>query len=141
MEQRKSCGLLIKQIHDELEKQTNNALRSFDLTMAQISALLILRDASKKQMTLKELERSLHVAQSTAAGIVSRLEQKGFIVSFGDADDKRIKVVRLTSSGEECCASADSDMEKTENELLSGLTETEKEILSSLLEKVHGSIM
>lgn len=140
MEQKKSCGLLIKQIHDELEKQTNNALRSFDLTMAQMGALLILRDTPEKQMTLKELERSLHVAQSTAAGIVSRLEQKGFIVSFGDAEDKRIKVVRITSSGEECCVSADSDMEKTENKLLSGLTETEKEILISLLDKVCGSI-
>ena len=73
-----SCGMLFKQIHDELEKRTNNSLRSSDLTMAQMGALLVLREKSDKEMPLKELERSLRVAQSTAAGIVSRLEQKGF---------------------------------------------------------------
>lgn len=35
-------GVFIKQIHDELEKQTNNQLRSADLTMAQVGTLVIL---------------------------------------------------------------------------------------------------
>lgn len=74
-----SCGALIKQIHDGLEKNANNAMHSHDITMVQCSALLILNGASEKQMTLKELERSLRVAQSTAAGIVTRLEQKGLV--------------------------------------------------------------
>ena len=32
-----SCGACIKQIHDALEKNANNALRHQDLTMAQVS--------------------------------------------------------------------------------------------------------
>ena len=48
-----SCGALIKQIHDELEKNTNNAMRVHDITMAQCSALLILNEALEKQMALK----------------------------------------------------------------------------------------
>ena len=38
-------GLLIKQIHDRLEKQSNNILRDKDLTMAQVFVLIVLQKA------------------------------------------------------------------------------------------------
>ena len=38
-----SCGHLIKQIHGALEKSANNALRSNDMTMAQVDALMLLK--------------------------------------------------------------------------------------------------
>ena len=104
---KRTCGMMIKQIHDCLEKDTNNTLRAQDLTMAQVGALIELRSAEEKQMPLKELERRLHVAQSTAAGIVVRLEQKGFLESFGSSDDRRIKMVRITPKGEDCCLDSD----------------------------------
>ena len=94
-----SCGSMIKQIHDELEKNANNAMRVHDITMAQCSALLMLNGAPDRQMALKELERELRVAQSTAAGIVSRLEQKGLAEGFGSPEDKRVKMVRITQQG------------------------------------------
>ena len=133
---KRTCGMMIKQLHDCLEKETNNTLRSQDLTMAQVGALFELRDAEEKQFPLKELERRLHVAQSTAAGIVVRLELKGFIESFGDAADRRIKMVRMTPKGESCCRNADKNMEQTEEKLLHTLTSDEKRLLLELLEKV-----
>lgn len=128
--------MMIKQIHDCLEKDTNNTLRAQDLTMAQVGALIELRNAEEKQMPLKELERRLHVAQSTAAGIVVRLEQKGFLESFGSLDDRRIKMVRITRKGEECCLDSDRGMEQAEQKLLHSLTEEEKAVFLDLLEKV-----
>ena len=92
----RTYGMMIKQIHDYMEKDANNSLRSQDLTMAQVGALMELHSAEGRQMPLKELERRLHIAQSTAAGIVVRLEQKGFLESFGDAADRRVKMVRMT---------------------------------------------
>lgn len=135
-----ACGIYIKQIHDELERQSNQALRSSDLTLAQVSALLALRETPEGQLPLKELERALRVAQSTAVGIVKRLEQKGFVVSFGDPRDKRIKIVRLTETGAQCCGAADRSMAEAEQALLSGLTETEQSIFISLLKKVRDSL-
>ncbi len=128
--------MMIKQIHDCLEKDTNNTLRAQDLTMAQVGALIELRSAEEKQMPLKELERRLHVAQSTAAGIVVRLEQKGFLESFGSPDDRRIKMVRITRKGEECCLDSDRGMEQAEQKLLHSLTQEEKTVFLDLLEKV-----
>ncbi|MGM9670560.1 MAG: MarR family winged helix-turn-helix transcriptional regulator [Oscillospiraceae bacterium] len=135
-----TCGALIKQMHDELEKNANNAMRAQGITMAQCVALLALNQAPEKQLPLKELERQLRVAQSTAAGIVARLEQKGMVEGLGSPEDRRVKIVRITARGMECCANAELDMQQTEQSLLSGLTETEREIFLSLLKKVRDTL-
>ncbi len=136
MNRRLDCGTLFKQIHDSLEKRANSALRSQGLTMAQMSVLVELCLTPEKQMSLKEMERRLHVAQSTAAGIVTRLEQKGFVEGYGDAQDRRIKLLRITPAGESSCHLADQNMAKNETLLLYGLTEAERSILLDLLKRV-----
>ena len=134
------CGKLIKQISDEMHKHANNDMRAQNITMAQLAVLLELNATPEKQLALKELEQRLHVAQSTAAGIVSRLEQKGFVEGFGDAADRRIKLVRITDSGLECVRNAYQNMAKAETMLLAGLTETEQEVFYNLLKKVAQSL-
>ncbi|MDO5424644.1 MAG: MarR family transcriptional regulator [Eubacteriales bacterium] len=134
-----ACAVLIKQIHSELEKNANNALRQDDLTMSQVTVLMELDRAEGNQMELKQLERTLHVAQSTAAGIVRRLEQKGFVEGFGSPEDKRIKMIRITPTGQACCRKSEANMRKTEENLTAALTETEWSILVSLLQKVRSS--
>lgn len=134
------CLHYIKQIHDEVEKQVNNALRCDDLTMAQVETLLLLQKSAEKQLSLKELERGLHVAQSTAAGIASRLAQKELIETFIDAQDRRVKIIGMTTKGEQCCYIAEQNMKKIETDILSALTEAEKNILLILLTKIHQSL-
>ncbi|MGM9531266.1 MarR family winged helix-turn-helix transcriptional regulator [Intestinibacter sp.] len=140
MKPKDACGFLIKQIHTTLEKNANNALRESGLTTAQVSVLMELYDTVEKQMTLKELEKVLHLAQSTTAGIVSRLVQKGLVECYADVSDKRIKIVKITPAGEECCIVAEKHMQEAEEDLLSGLTETERDIFVSLLKKVSTSM-
>lgn len=140
MEKPRDCGMLIKQINDELRKNANNALRSQGLTIAQLDALVELEQAPEGQRSLKELEQILHVAQSTAAGIVVRLEQKGLVEGVGDAEDRRIKRVRMTPAGEECIRTALHFREEAETQLLSGLTEAERNIFYMLLKKVRDSL-
>lgn len=129
-------GLLFKQIHDRLEKKSNNALRSQDLTMMQISVLLALHDAENQQLSMKELERHFSVAQSTIVGIISRLEQKGFVEALSDTSDKRVKLVHITCSGEKCCIDAACHMEKAEELLLQNFSTEEQLLLNQLLMKV-----
>ncbi|HBI60173.1 MAG TPA: MarR family transcriptional regulator [Lachnospiraceae bacterium] len=135
-----SCGMYIKQINSALEKDANNTLRKQDLTFAQVSALLAIRDFPEQKISLKELEKILHVAQSTTAGIINRLEQKGFVTAFGDSSDKRIKLVQMTSLGETYCQEAEQNMKRAEERLLSGLTETERSIFKTLLQKVRDTL-
>ena len=133
------CAMLIKQIHSELEKNGNNALRSDDLTVSQISALMELDKAEGKQAELKHLEDALHIAKSTPVGIVKRLEQKGFVEILGSPMDKRIRVIHMTPLGEDCCCKARENMRNEERKLTSALTDTERDILIALLQKVRAS--
>lgn len=135
-----SCGKLLKQINDELRKRLDNQMRSQDLTIAQLDVLLELYYSSEKQMSMKQLEKNLHVAQSTTAGIVSRLEQKKMVERFGDAADKRMKMVRITQGGTERILEMEQGKKQTEELLFSGLTETEQDILYSLLKKVRNTL-
>ena len=140
MEKRQDCGLLLKQIHDELQKNANNVLRPQNMTMAQLDALVELDRAPEGQRSLKELEQLLHVAQSTMAGIISRLEQKGFAEGFEDDADRRVKLVRITPAGTKCVHAALHHRAEADEKILSGLTETEREIFCTLLKKVRDSL-
>lgn len=140
MEPRKDCGSLLKQISDEMRKNANNAMRAQDMTLAQLEALVQLEQAPEGRRSLKELEQLLHVAQSTAAGIISRLEQKGYVEGFGDAGDRRVKLVRITPAGRECVGAALHHRAEAEQRLLSSLTEAERDIFYLLLKKVRDSL-
>ena len=136
MNKENSCGMLFKRIHEGFEKRLNNDLKAADLTMSQAATLFILLSQSEKEMSLKELEHTLNVAQSTSAGIVCRLEQKGFVTSYGQQDDKRIKNVRITESGEKYSKRAEKILECIEEECLKNLTKEEQKQLQILLIKV-----
>lgn len=140
MENDSSCSVLLKQIHDVQGKNINNTLRNLDLTFSQINVLRALVHTADKQMSLKELEKILHVAQSTTARIVAKMESKGLIDSFGDASDKRIKYIRLTQYGEQYSSNAKQKLEEEETRLLSSLTETEKMVFISLLQKITSNL-
>ncbi len=140
MQKNELCGALIKKIHDELGKKANALLGQQDLTLSQMNVLMELEAVPPHQLTLKELEGLLHVAQSTAAGIVVRLEQKGFVESLTDENDRRVKQVSITQAGLECCRNAASDVKEIEAKLLSGLTESEKLLFLDLLEKVFHAL-
>ena len=137
MEKNYECGKLIKLIHDELEKQANSTLSSQNLTLTQMRVLMELESVPEHQLSLKDLESLLHVAQSTTAGIAVRLEQKGFVESFSDETDRRAKKISITPAGMGCCKNAASHVKDMEAQLLSGLTETEKTQFRDLLAKVY----
>lgn len=135
MQRDTSHGLLIKQIHNKLEKSANNSLREKGLTMMQVEVLVTLHETPEKQLSMKEMERYFQVAQSTVAGIISRLEQKGLVEAVGDKDDKRVKLAHITAAGEACCEEAACAMDETDAVLLRGFTEEEKELFNRLLMK------
>lgn len=133
-------GLLIKQIHDRLEKHSNNSLRAQGLTMMQVSVLMALHDAANQQLSMKALERHFGVAQSTVAGIISRLEQKGLVEAMGDMSDKRIKLIHITPAGEVCCTDAAYHMREAEEALLRGFSKEERNALNALLIRVADNV-
>lgn len=133
------CGMLIRHLHMALAKKSDNALKEHDLTLSQLSALLILRDRPEKELTLKELERFMQVSQPAVAGIVTRLEKKDLVECFIDPSDKRVKRVRISSKGEQYCDEAKVNMVESETSLLAGMTEEERNTFRKLLQKASNN--
>lgn len=136
MKNNESCLILIKQLEISMGRRMNNEIKELDMTMTQLRALSVLLNFPGKQATLKDLEKELQLSQSVTAGIIKRLEQRKYIESFGNPEDKRIKIVKITPLGEQQCRCSDKILYQLEEDMLSCLTESEIMMLQGLLNKI-----
>ena len=134
-----SCGTLLKQIHDIMEKNANNVLREQELTISQSGVLVLLDEKEGKTASFKELEKDFGVSQPTMVGILNRLVQKDFVEVLTDSEDKRIRKAHLTQKGADKCKEGYKHMNSAEEQLLKSLTDDEKKEFNRLLLKVKKS--
>ena len=134
-----SCGTLLKQLHDIMEKNANNVLREQELTISQAGILVLLDEKEGKTASFKELEKDFGVSQPTMVGILNRLVQKDLIEVLTDSEDKRIRMAHLTLKGADKCKEGYKHMNSAEEQLLKSLTDDEKKEFNRLLLKVRKS--
>ena len=139
MQKNYSCGTLLKQIHDIMEKNANNVLREQDLTISQSGVLVLLDEKEGKTASFKELEKDFGVSQPTMVGILNRLVQKDLVEVLTDSEDKRIRKAHLTQKGADKCKEGYKHMNSAEEQLLKSLTDDEKIEFNRLLLKVRKS--
>lgn len=138
--QRRDCGELIKRIHCAMQKNANNELREEDLTFAQVHLLFTLQREPEGQCFLKTLEKKMGVAQSTMAGLVKRSEEKGFVEYMEDPADRRVRLARITEKGLQVCRDTEDKIRRSEEHMVSLLTEEEADTLVGLLQKVYTAV-
>lgn len=124
-------GYLIKSINDKLAARADAELKQFNLTMSQCRVFLYLSSRGG-QATQKEIEIFLDVAHPTVVGLVSRMEQNGYVTCW-PCEDGRNKYVKLTPQAE----AIDKDMQwnqlENEERLLAPLSPEDRERLRDLL--------
>ena len=133
-------GWFIKRIDNALEKEANQNLQALNLTMQQNRVLILLAHAEEHTLSLKALEEHFGAAQSTVAGLVSRLEKKGLIEPVSSPADRRIKLVRLTEEGARVHAQSRQDIVNSESRLTANLSPEEREVFLSCLKKVYAAV-
>ena len=133
-------GWFIKRIDNALEKEANQNLLALNLTMQQNRVLILLAHAEAHTLSLKALEEHFGAAQSTVAGLVSRLEKKGLVEAATDPTDRRVKLARLTEKGMALYAQSRQKVVDSEERLTSLLSEAEKDMLLSCLKKVYEAV-
>lgn len=133
-------GWFIKRIDNALEKEANQNLQALNLTMQQNRVLILLAHAEGHTLSLKALEERFCAAQSTVAGLVSRLEKKGLIEAVPDPADRRVKLARLTEEGIKLHAQSHQKVVDSEARLTSNLTPEEREAFLSCLKKVYEAV-
>ena len=124
-------GYRIKRINDKLAVRADAELKQYHLTLSQGRVVLYLSSRGG-QATQKEIETFLGVAHPTVVGLVSRMEQSGYVTCW-PCEDGRNKNVKLTVQAE----ALDKDMQRnrleSEQMLLSPLSPEEREQLRKLL--------
>lgn len=130
----------LKVIASKMHQKGNFFLTQEGLTMVQAQVLMFLVEQEGHCCCMKTLEKSLDVAQSTSAGVVSRLIRNGFLESFGNPTDKRVKMVKLTSMAETSIVKIDNKIGEVDQSILSVLTEEEQSQLFILLQKLANGL-
>ena len=124
-------GYLIKSINDKLKVRADTELKKYHLTMSQSRVLVYLRSRGG-QATQKEIETFLDVAHPTVVGLVSRMEQNGYVTCW-PCEDGRNKYVKLTPQAEAIDKDMQENMHANEEMLLAPLSPEERERLRDLL--------
>ena len=124
-------GYLIKSINDKLAARADAELKQFNLTMSQCRVFLYLSSRGG-QATQKEIEIFLDVAHPTVVGLVSRMEQNGYVTCW-PCEDGRNKYVKLTPQAEAIDKDMQENMHANEEMLLAPLSPEDRERLRDLL--------
>lgn len=124
-------GYLIKSINDKLKVRADAELKQYHLTRSQSRVLVYLRSRGG-QATQKEIETFLDVAHPTIVGLVSRMEQNGYVTCW-PCEDGRNKYVKLTPQAEAIDKDMQENMQASEEMLLAPLSPEDRERLRGLL--------
>ncbi|MEQ8837049.1 MAG: MarR family transcriptional regulator, partial [Lacipirellulaceae bacterium] len=103
--------------------------KEIGLTSPQLAALHAI--ARLQPVATGKIATELHLGQPTVTGIITRLEQGGFITRTRGASDRRSVAITLTAKGSESLATAPSLLESKFRKELGSLPEWEQgQILS-----------
>ena len=133
-------GFLVKLVHDAIDRRINQELEDQRLTNSQLSVLSFLCMRGDADTTIRDIQDFLKVSHPTAAGLVRRLEQKGFVHLLTDPRDKRARIVRLDASVISSYQLEPKPTLHLEERLLAGLSDEERRQLCALLMRVYENI-
>lgn len=129
---KKSIGGMIKYISDKVRQKADNNLKDHNVTLSQVRVLNFLwrENGSCSQ---KQIEDFLQVSHPTVVGLVSRMEQSGYIQTSVSPDDKRNKIVTVTDNGMALASELCRFMDDMDNRMLEGLSEEQQSQLADML--------
>lgn len=137
--QEQNIGFLIKTINDKLKVKADADLKQYNLTFTQSRVFSFLMSKGG-QATQKEIEIFLEIAHPTVVGIVSRMEQNGYVTSWIDNTDKRNKIVKLTPKAVTLEKDMEQDIIATEKKLLKSLSTDDISYLRKMLLTIYKNL-
>ena len=132
-------GYQFKIIDEKIKLRAEEDLKRHGLTLTQTRVMGFLSEMGG-QVTQKEIEEDLQVSHPTVVGLVSRMEQKGFLTTRPDPMDRRNKLVELTDKARELDEAIDMTVAQHDAQLLRGFTEQEREMLQGFLSRISRNL-
>ena len=104
---------------------------AFDLTPVQYAAMVAIQENEGIDAT--RLSAQIAFDRSTLGNVLERLEARGLIERFASADDKRIKLLKLTAQGRIVTRRAEAAVRRTQDRILAPLAPKDRRVLLELL--------
>ena len=130
----------IKMINEQIERLCNQSVKRYQITGAQLRALMAIYYTEEHTECMKNLEGIFGVSQQNILGIVPRLEEKHLLTRRVNEEDRRSRKVQLTEEGRKLCEEASKELQMVDDWILKDLSAKEKRTFIELLTKVHKSL-
>lgn len=115
-----------------LDKAAKRVFAPHGLTAAQFNVLNLLSD-QKDGLRASDLAATLIVDPSNVTGLLKRMSRDGLVVDLENKDDRRQRIVALTTKGRTLWSKASRDYEKCLNQLESMFSDIEKKLTEDVL--------
>ena len=127
-------GLHVKLAEQAMMSAKAEALRPFDLTVAQYGAMLSLYYVPGQSPS--QLARAVAVTPQTMATVIAKLEQKRLVTRRPSSDHAKVLIASLTPEGEALVLHADEGARRIEQCMAEAFSVKEREQLTEMLERV-----
>lgn len=97
----KPIKMLIKQANVAANRERARFAKKLGITGTQMSVIDFLSDQDNNTASQQMIERELDIRRSTTTVLVQGMEKSGLIERIDDPNDKRRKLVHLTSKSED----------------------------------------
>ncbi len=136
----KPIGPLLRIIHTAIDQQINVRVQEMELTSAQLFVLHYIIRNSDRDVYQKDIEKHFELSHATVAGIIARLESKGFLISIPSERDKRFKRLCATEKAMCCDQQMGKNIEQIEQLILNGFSAEETKQLHLYLDRILANL-
>ena len=130
----KHYGHLVKVLHWCTDQAITAGLEQVGLTAAQGRILGYLAHCTEPPCP-RDVEERFQLSHPTVSGILSRLEQKGFLELRTDPEDRRCKRIYVLEKGWQCHEVMHRTIQENERRMTEGFTPEEQALFAGLLRR------
>lgn len=130
----------IKILNTAIERTLNKEMAELGITYTQATVIGFLRKSSDKEICQKDVETNLGLTHPTVSSILSRLEEKGLIMTTPFSNDRRYKKIFLTDKSMDMAEAIQRKIDKISEDAFYGINEDRIEELSTLIKQIVRNI-
>ena len=113
IEENKTMYTHLIAIVDLVNERQKKVLHTFDVTHSQFNILRILKGAAPSALSLKEVQKRMVFGNPDITRLISRLEQKGWVIRPANSMDLRKIDIQLSKEGVALLDQLSPEMEST----------------------------
>ena len=127
-------------LHWCCDQTMTEALDKLDLTASQGRLMAFVAHRGQLPTYARDVEAELHLTHPTVSGLLSRLEQKGFVELKTDPKDRRSKRILISEKGLAYHERMHAVILENESRIVQGFSEEEKAQFAQFLQRAIDNV-